>query len=343
MERNGRRGLKGLLPITLALAGQRGAVPAPCPCGSGIAEHACCLRADGTWVPPRIAIRRTTGRTGRVVTGCYAAALSDCDGRLSREHYVADAVLRMVASQPVMAGFRGGRSIVGAANMVAKVLCQRHNEMLSPLDGLAKRWVEALRAFFPGMHRSTHRPGDGRVLFHGDDIGRVLLKTLCAISAGRVPVGDHLPPPAWTPPESWLRILFDDAAWPEGWGLHVPVLRRGSDSSGVGFTLSRRVDQENRTVGLDFGVATLPFILLMDTAPPSGDWGDEGFQIVVPQPSRVVVAMPGVTKTIEFGWATSRNGGTVTHRISSMRAHPVLALMRGDAAPKLPLPSSARP
>jgi hypothetical protein len=75
---------------------------APCPCGSEDAAGRCCLRTfpvrkrDGrlvhertTIVVPQADLRPPSPTTGKIVSGCYAAWLADCDSPLSNEHQCA--------------------------------------------------------------------------------------------------------------------------------------------------------------------------------------------------------------------------------------------------------------
>jgi hypothetical protein len=282
-------------------------------------DHGCCLDNDGRWSPRRLTVREPGGRTGKRVNRCYAASLGDCDGVLSREHYVSDCVLRSVAESPVLEGIRGAGRIEGASNMVARVLCERHNNMLSPLDVLARRFTEVVRGSFPGMPRSTFTPGNQTFLFHAGDVSRVLLKSLCATESAGALGGATPSPRGWTPPESWLNILFDDGPWPAGWGLYVPVLRGGDAEHAERITFSRRVDQEGRIVGAEYVVGGLPFILLMADLRDVTNWHESDFQSVHAHPSRVVVHVAGSTRTLEFGRRVDGRDLTINHRVAGGR------------------------
>ncbi len=310
----------GNVPGTVADAALAGFGDAPCPCGSGKADYSCCLDGDGCWSPTALTIRRTAGPTGRRVNGCYAAALDDCDGVLSREHYISDCVLRSVAETPVLEGIRGAGRIVGAKNMVARVLCERHNSMLSPLDTLALRFTEVVRAIFPGMPRSTFSSRGDTHLFHAGDLARVLLKSLCAGEAGAVFDSTMPSERGWVPPPSWLNVLFDDGPWPTGWGLYVPVLRSNVDKNAERITFSRRVDQHGRLVGAEYVVGGLPFMIFMADLRGLSDWGEPQFLSVHAHPSRVVVHVQGAATTLAFGRRADGRDLTINHRIGAASA-----------------------
>lgn len=83
------------------------------------------------------------------VSGCYAAELGDCSGRLSGEHWISAAVLRLLA-EPAGVSIRGAPWLGGAVRAVpvrklkANILCKGHNERLSWLDQLAPVWARKL-------------------------------------------------------------------------------------------------------------------------------------------------------------------------------------------------------
>jgi hypothetical protein len=91
----------------------------PCPCGSDRSAGGCCLRTfpirkgDGRLVYERaIVVPQADTRppppvTGKAVSGCYAACLSDCDGELEDEHFVSHRMLKMLAGESKALTVRG--------------------------------------------------------------------------------------------------------------------------------------------------------------------------------------------------------------------------------------------
>lgn len=309
------------IPPTVALMALPGVKVFPCPCGSGRQAPTCCLCEDGRWSPPQLRLRPKRPPTGKRVARCYAAALNDCDGALSAEHYLPKCVIELIADKPAMSirpnpsTTAVGRVIQGVGNMTTKVLCERHNSDLSPLDSLWERFAEAVRSFFSGMPRSTFGSAGNTVLFHGDDIARMMLKAVCALEAGRVLPSEWSPVRGWCPPDAWLDILFNDAQWPDDWGLHVPVTRAGRDENAAGLEYSPR-RQEGALVGADMSIASLPLLLMMARPASNTDWDEPHWGQVAAQPSTVLIETPFGRKTILFGWQAGRGTrGTVTHRI----------------------------
>jgi hypothetical protein len=109
---------------------------------------------------------------------------------------------------------QGKSQRVSIHNMSAKVLCSRHNEALSDLDGIGKRFFEFLR---------SDAVENEFLMINGYDLERWMLKVLCDYLASGW--GPHKQV-TWTPPERWLQILFGSDNVPNGSGLY---LVRGKD------------------------------------------------------------------------------------------------------------------
>jgi hypothetical protein len=109
---------------------------------------------------------------------CYASKLGDCQGGMSREHYISDCML----SDNVI--FYGGVKFAGRsirkANAVGKNLCVFHNSGLSAYDSEAGLLLDAMNypdkyEDFSKEQRDTH----GAVVFEidGDKFEKWLMKT----------------------------------------------------------------------------------------------------------------------------------------------------------------------
>lgn len=70
---------------------------------------------------------------------CWAHSLSECSQKISREHLFSASLFPNAKSVNV-SGFpwcKGETKNVGLASMTAKILCSKHNSLLSPLDAAA--------------------------------------------------------------------------------------------------------------------------------------------------------------------------------------------------------------
>ena len=178
----------------------------------------------------RTSTRPPGPRTGLVTPGCYAAALGDCDGNpTTREHYLSLNLLKRFGAKFFVEGvpWADSPSERTASDMVARVLCKRHNNALSPLDTTIGNFYDVLAGAHEGREVGVH-------LFEGEDLERWALKMLL----GRLASGNV----RWhngskERPEIsllYLRILFGEEDMPDGCGFFYvgdPVQRHGRRSS----------------------------------------------------------------------------------------------------------------
>jgi hypothetical protein len=91
-----------------------------------------------------------------IVVTCWAEALNDCGTVQSREHYLSRAIIG--SGDVVVSGFpflRGATRSIPGERLVAKMLCKRHNTLLSPLDAAAGHFFQVLSAFkYRGIMRA---------------------------------------------------------------------------------------------------------------------------------------------------------------------------------------------
>ena len=161
---------------------------------------------------------------------CYARALGGCCNKITGEHSVSRGVLELIkegdgeVSRSVSVtglAFQERDAIqeIGVSRLESKVLCDTHNNLLSPADGAAK-------AMFLGMDGLNRAAGDigspeRTVSVDGDLLELWMLKVMC----GGLYSGAWLVGPAETmkgvcPPLEWLQILFNGSQFPVGWGMY---------------------------------------------------------------------------------------------------------------------------
>lgn len=161
--------------------------------------------------------------TGLSLLGCYAAPLGDCSSKLSREHFVSESLLDDLNRDDDLrvSGLRwqeaGQEKVLPPNALASKILCDRHNSALSPVDAIAVNLFHALN--------EKGAAGSGRQLLHlfsGDDLERWLLKILCGLGYSRnlsIGVGTEV-----SIPEHWLQVLFGSADFRDGQGLYICTL-----------------------------------------------------------------------------------------------------------------------
>lgn len=109
---------------------------------------------------------------------CWAGILGGCDGGLSREHVISDALLE--GDSVTLKGFRWCREIprtVGKSSAVARILCVRHNNLLSECDSAAKYLKAAMKSVFVDSGRKASKPVE--VAVQARAFSRWICKTAC--------------------------------------------------------------------------------------------------------------------------------------------------------------------
>lgn len=140
---------------------------------------------------------------------CWAHALGDCN-KLSREHVVSRSIFASWCSCPthVEGICRMPSGLRPESALTAKILCQKHNSALSPLDAEAGKLSALLLHSAAGQHI-------GRPELSGSLIERWVFKTLInGLAAGW---SDRR---KWLPSEQIVRFIFGTESLPRGCGLY---------------------------------------------------------------------------------------------------------------------------
>ncbi|TVZ40282.1 hypothetical protein P886_4709 [Alteromonadaceae bacterium 2753L.S.0a.02] len=187
---------------------------------------------------------------------CMLHGFGECNGKLSREHYISDTVLQALS-------INGGMVIgglpwqpqdkfqnIGISSLQSKTLCEKHNSSLSEMDAAAGDLVRTLDNIdkAPNLVQNDS-------LFDGRVVERWLLKVISGLVAGPG-VGNG------TVPESWKEILVG-GAWPQGWGLYLPS---SSDPQILSreFYIETMVNPESKEIlGCKYKIAGVGFNLLL--------------------------------------------------------------------------------
>ncbi len=186
----------------------------PCPCGSKVAIGACCLR-DGMLAKRPSCTRPPGSPTKYAHQHCYAHRLNDCDGTLSREHWISEGTLRLLAQSQALT-FRGMRwQEPGASHslpprrMASRVLCRRHNSALSSLDVCGTAFVRALLlASTTAEHSYSSNKTQIIHLANGSDIERWLLKIFIGGTVSRSLSLNGCRVNEWLPSQHYIDYLF---------------------------------------------------------------------------------------------------------------------------------------
>jgi len=233
----------------------------PCGCESGRCFGECCL-VDGvirlspaTLVPP-------PPLTGARNKKCFFSSLSDCAGKLSRDHIVSAAVLREISPEEVtISSSLGTRSFSPhSSSVTTKWVCERHNNAFSPLDAIAARFFRAVRCIEDALAGGPP-PALRLFLFDGFDLERWALKTMLAAYRGRIA---GVVPNAFALPDYALDMFHQQLASP--YGMYFPtrtaLMQQQTTSSGRHLQL-QLVTEDQLLVGIELHLGSLAFRVLL--------------------------------------------------------------------------------
>ncbi len=248
------------------------------------------------------------------------AGVGDCGGALSKEHYVSRAILETFAKLNVE-GLRGvedgAARPVGVGSLTAKVLCSRHNSMLSGLDNDAAELFKRLRGIMEGraniMTELAERENDVLSTMHsGDLVERWILKAGCGMLAGGVvPTAAELKR-GWRPPRSWLEVVAGLRSLQSPLGLYVLQAEEGAPVPSARVQFSPMTDQEKgHVLGIRVALSWVRFFLcLTDEA----DRVEEVLERAVWRPRGLYFQAPGREAMAYLAWPDGSSSREVSYR-----------------------------
>src|SRR5690349_5685627 len=89
---------------------------------------------------------------------CWAHTLGNCSDAMSREHVVSDSILLDMVTVKGFSWCKDSPKSISAANFTSKILCERHNNELSPSDGEIKNFVVTFRSYFENSMAFNSNP-----------------------------------------------------------------------------------------------------------------------------------------------------------------------------------------
>lgn len=246
------------------------------------------------WAHMKASSTRPSGSpTGYSHPSCYAKELSDCSTGISREHYISKGLLVEMGGKPQIAGFsfqpQDTIRRVGVETLTSRILCERHNSCLSPLDSEATRCLGSLRAFDADL-QDGRTPSNDDVTINGADLERWMLKVLVGMTHAKILASSGTRPNAPV-----IRILFGYERWPNGWGLYV-LARREISHAFAGIEIVTRTLGDDIWAA-DFDIAGFPFMLTLGT--PDGGGREHLYR-----PAGLILSRTDheVQKKLTFGW-----------------------------------------
>jgi hypothetical protein len=197
--------------------------------------------------------------------GCWAASLGDCEGRISREHLVSQALFPDGSiTVGGMHWCKDEAKTVGLAALTGKILCRKHNSELSELDDNVKRAFQAIDASMR-LHdvRSkivTRQWAIKTFSIDGPLLERWFLKTLINLSHGGqwiIGEGSHA---AGLPSDELVQIAFGKATFHPKAGLYTAAHDGEQITFRQGLRLTPKTARGNLLAGM-FSLCGFRFFL----------------------------------------------------------------------------------
>ena len=162
----------------------------PCPCESGKAFKACCLHTDGV---PRVLLPSLVPKnplTGYTNPRCYLKHTKDCSEQISREHFISRSVLEITKTF----GLQGlpwqdpSEEVLnyGIENLASRILWERHNSALSPLDAMAARTYKIIMQIRDELAKPTQYSRGRWFIASGEALELWTIKILCGLFFSKI-------------------------------------------------------------------------------------------------------------------------------------------------------------
>lgn len=216
----------------------------------------------------------------RYPSRCWAQALDACSQKISREHLVSAALFPNTNSISV-SGFpwcKGETKIISLSSFTSKILCTKHNSLLSPLDSAAGA---AFKAFNDSALLLNKRLSEESSKFkvrhfriNGKLLERWLLKTLINLcSESGLLVGSKAEKPG-IPDESLVRICFGLEHFAGKSGLYLAARVGAEINSGPAIAFSPLIFDGTHVAGgfFHFRGFFIFMSLFEELLPPNFDW-----------------------------------------------------------------------
>ncbi len=244
--------------------------------------------------------------SGAGPTQCYAAHHRNCVGKISKEHFLSDSVLREFGTSVKVSGFywitKGDSKSLTSATIGSNILCQGHNSALSPLDDEAHKLFRIALDFAEAGRRNASE-NEFR-LFAGEDIERYVLKAMIgAVSSASLAAGGQQirVNRASDGHKVLVDLLFGWQTIPEGMGLYVLATsqQRQTVRKHIETYLLMDANDRKAIVGIYMNIFGLPLAFLFRA--PSGP--TLPFDDAIYRPGSVAFHEPnGAVRHIQLSW-----------------------------------------
>jgi hypothetical protein len=193
---------------------------------------------------------------------CWANKYSKCDGKLSREHYISQSIFeQQFIYVSGLSWCKGEEKKISIASLTKKVLCENHNNRLSPVDKAGLNAIRVFEQLIPEEHRKAKAPPESHKI-DGLNFERWLLKTAINLTyQGDMHIGvgmtDSVP---GIPSPYLLQVVFGDLAFTQKMGLYT-LCYETLEKFQVGSISFTPIHKDNRIGGFLFHIRGFDFFL----------------------------------------------------------------------------------
>jgi len=127
-----------------------------------------------------------THKSGYSHPKCYLGHTKGCSAAISGEHTISESVLDKVETESRTVDVvglawlpKGKFSSIGKSSLVSNILCTKHNSDLSPLDGVASAFIDAIGTIDAELQKES--PNSLSFTFDGTLLERWVLKTVIGL------------------------------------------------------------------------------------------------------------------------------------------------------------------
>jgi hypothetical protein len=201
--------------------------------------------------------------TGYANPKCYVHGDRNCSKKISNEHFISATLLRQIHlnNTAKIAGLRWQQreafNLVPLSGLASSILCERHNNALSPLDAGIGAFSQAIGDSDEALKSSGSAADFDCRDFSGDDIERWMVKCLLGLTASKNFNSASLKPEC-------IDLLFANIEWPEGWGLYFSASIAAPIHHSASFLIETKIDPKRGLVlAAEFVIRGLPFTLCL--------------------------------------------------------------------------------
>lgn len=206
-------------------------------------------------------------------TKCYARADRNCSTKISKEHFISETLLRQIHlnNTAKIAGLKWQLketfNVIPLSRLASSILCERHNNALSPLDACMGSFAQAIGDYDAALMSNNTVDASEQRTFCGDDIERWMVKCLLGLTASKNLNSTNLK-------AECVDLLFANIAWPESWGLYFAASSAKPVHHSSSFLIETRVDPARGLIlAADFVIRGLPFVLCLGKPDNPEDFG----------------------------------------------------------------------